>query len=115
METAQLFRASPEHLLRDLEREGQRIAAMSGKLDVSPSKAITPNARELIRKNKPSLLHLLKSHPISAKRITELRKLFRPLGIIAIDLLSSIRPRTNTYFGLPRDTVTPKPELGFFA
>ena len=83
METAQLFRASPEHLLRDLEREGLRIAARSGKLEVSPSKAITPKARELIRKNKPSLLHLLKPHPISAKRITELRKLFRPPGIIA--------------------------------
>ena len=44
-----------------------------------------------------------------------MRKLFRPPGIIAIDLLSSIRPRANTYLGLPRDTVTPKPELGFFA
>ena len=115
METAQLFRASPEHLLRNLEREGLRIAARSGKLEVRPSKAITPKARELIRKNKPSLLHLLKPHPISAKRITELRKLFRPPGIIAIDLLSSIRPRANTYLGLPRDTITPKPELGFFA
>ena len=85
METAQLFRASPENLLRNLEREGLRIAARSGKLEVRPSKAITPKARELIRKNKPSLLHLLKPHPISAKRITELRKLFRPPGIIAID------------------------------
>ena len=113
METAQLFRASPEHLLRNLEREGLRIAARSGKLEVRPSKAITPKARELIRKNKSSLLHLLKPHPIIAKRITELRKLFRPPGIIAIDLLNSIRPRANTYFGLPRDTVTPKPELGF--
>ena len=115
METAQLFRASPEHLLRNLEREGLRIAARSGKLEVSPSKAITSKARELIRKNKPSLLHLLKPHPISAKRITELRKFFRPPGIIAIDLLSSIRHRANTYLGLPRDTVTPEPELGFFA
>ena len=44
-----------------------------------------------------------------------MRKLFRPPGIIAIDLLSSIRPRANTYLGLPRDTITPKPELGFFA
>ncbi len=115
METAQLFRASPEHLLRDLDREGLRIAARSGKLEVSPSKAITPKARELIRKNKPSLLHLLKPHPISAKRITELRKLFRPQGISAMDLLRAIRPRAGTYFGLPRDTVTPQPELGFFA
>ena len=80
METAQLFRASPEHLLRDLEREGLRIAARSGKLEVSPSKAITPKARELIRKNKPSLLHLLKPHPISAKRITELQKTFPSSG-----------------------------------
>ena len=115
METAQLFRASPEHLLRHLEREGLRIAARSGKLEVCPSKAITPKARELIRKNKPSLLHLLKPHPISAKRITELRKLFRPPGISAMDLLQAIRPRAGTYLGLPRDTVTPQPELGFFA
>lgn len=61
METAQLFRASREHLLRDLEREGLRIATRSGKLEVSTSKAITPKARELIRKNKPSLLHLLQA------------------------------------------------------
>ena len=115
METAQLFRASPEHLLRNLEREGLRIAARSGKLVVRPSRAITPEARELIRKNKPSLLHLLKPHPISAKRITELRKLFRPPGISAMDLLRAIRPRAGTYLGLPRDTVTPQPELGFFA
>ena len=115
METAQLFRASPEHLLRDLEREGLRIAARSGKLEVRPSKAITPKARERIRKNKPSLLHLLKPHPISAKRITELRKLFRPPGISTMDLLRAIRPRAGTYLGLPRNTVTPQPELGFFA
>ena len=44
-----------------------------------------------------------------------MRKLFRPPGIIAIDLLSSIRSIANTYLGLPRDTITPKPELGFFA
>ena len=63
METAQLFRASPEHLLRDLEREGLRIAARSGKLVVRPSHAITPEARELIRENKPGLLRLVRPSP----------------------------------------------------
>jgi hypothetical protein len=32
-----------------------------------------------------------------------------------MDLLRAIRPRAGTYLGLPRDTVTPQPELGFFA
>ena len=115
METSQLPRTTPEHLLRDLERRGLQIAARSDKLVVRPSRVITPEARELIRKNKPSLLHLLKPHPISAKRITELRKLFRPPGISAMDLLRAIQPRAGTYLGLPRNTVTPQPELGFFA
>ena len=44
-----------------------------------------------------------------------MRKLFRPPGISAMDLLQAIRPRAGTYLGLPRDTVTPQPELGFFA
>ena len=49
METAQLPRTTPEHLLRDLERGGLRIAARSGKLVVRPSQAITPEAWVLIR------------------------------------------------------------------
>ena len=32
-----------------------------------------------------------------------------------MDLLRAIRSRAGTYLGLPRDTVTPQPELGFFA
>ena len=32
-----------------------------------------------------------------------------------MDLLQAIRPRAGTYLGLPRNTVTPQPELGFFA
>ena len=32
-----------------------------------------------------------------------------------MDLLRAIRPRAGTYLGLPRNTVTPQPELGFFA
>jgi len=52
METAQLHLTTPEHLLRDLERRGLQIAARSGKLVVRPSRAITPEARKLIRENK---------------------------------------------------------------
>ena len=115
METAQLPRTTPEHLLRDLERGGLQIAARSGKLVVRPSRAITPEARELIRENKPDLLHLVRPQPLSAERLTELRKLFRPPGISAMDLLRAVRPRPGTYLGLPRNTVTPQPELGFFA
>ena len=32
-----------------------------------------------------------------------------------MDLLRAIKPRAGTYLGLPRNTVTPQPELGFFA
>ena len=115
METAQLPRTTPEHLLRDLERRGLQIAARSGKLVVRPSRAITPEARELIRENKPGLLRLVRPQPLNAERLTELRKLFRPPGISAMDLLRAVRPRSGTYLGLPRNTVTPQPELGFFA
>ena len=115
METAQLPRTTPEHLLRDLERRGLQIAARSGKLVVRPSRAITPEARELIRENKPGLLRLVRPQRLNAERLAELRKLFRPPGISAMDLLRAIRPRAGTYLGLPRDTVTPQPELGFFA
>jgi len=115
METAQLPRTTPEHLLRDLERGGLQIAARSGKLVVRPSRAITPEARELIRENKPGLLRLVRPKPLNAERLSELRKLFRPPGISAMDLLRAIRPRAGTYLGLPRNTVTPQPELGFFA
>jgi hypothetical protein len=52
---------------------------------------------------------------ISAEQMYILRDLFRPPGISAMDLLRAIRPRAGTYLGLPRDTVTPQPELGFFA
>ena len=114
METAHLFRASPEHLLRDLEREGLRIAARSGKLVVRPSRAITPEARELIRENKPGLVRLVRPKPLNAERLSELQKLFRPPGISAMDLLRAIRPRAGTYLGLPRNTVTHQPGLGFF-
>ena len=115
METAQLFRASPEHLLRDLEREGLRIAARSGKLVVRPSHAITPEARELIRENNPGLLRLVRPKPLNADRLSELRKLSLPPSISAMDLLRAIQPSAGTYLGLPRNTVTPQPELGFFA
>ena len=115
METAQLPRTTREHLLRDLERGGLQIAARSGKLVVRPSRAITPEARKLIRENKPGLLRLVRPKPLNAERLSELRKLFRPPGISAMDLLRAIRPRAWTYLGLPRNTVTPQPELGFFA
>ncbi len=52
---------------------------------------------------------------ISAEQMYILRDLFRPPGISAMDLLQAIRPRAGTYLGLPRNTVTPQPELGFFA
>ena len=52
---------------------------------------------------------------ISAEQMYILRNLFRHPGISAMDLLRAIRPRAGTYLGLPRDTVTPQPELGFFA
>ena len=112
METAQVPLNTPEHLLRDLERRGLQIAARSGKLVVRPSRAITPEARELIRENKPGLLRLVRPKPLNAERLSELRKLFRPPGISAMDLLRAIRPRPGTYLGLPRNTVTPQPELG---
>ena len=118
MDTAQRSYVSlqdPEHLLRDLERGGLRIVARSGKLVVRPSQAITAEARELIRENKPDLLRLVRPQPLSAERLAELRKLYRPPGISAMDLLRAIRPRPGTYLGLPRNTVTPQPELGFFA
>ena len=118
MDTAQRSYVSlqdPEHLLRDLERGGLRIVARSGKLVVRPSQAITAEARELIRENKPDLLRLVRPQPLSAERLAELRKLYRPPGISAMDLLRAIRPRAGTYLGLPRDTVIPQPELGFFA
>ena len=115
METAQLPRTTPEHLLRDLERGGLQIAARSGNLVVRPSRLITTKARELIRENKPDLLRLVRPQPLSAERIFELRKLYRLPGISAMELLLAIRPRAGTYLGLPRDAVTPQPELGFFA
>ena len=52
---------------------------------------------------------------ISAEQMYILRDLFRPPGISAMDLLQAIRPRAGTYLGLQRNTVTPQPELGFFA
>ena len=63
----------------------------------------------------PGLLRLVRPKPLNAERLSELRKLFRPPGISAMDLLRAIRPRAGTYLGLPRNTVTPQPELGFFA
>ena len=115
MEIVQLPQTTPEHLLRDLERGGLQLAARSGKLVVRPSRAITPEARKLIRENKPGLLRLVRPKLLNAERLSELRKLFRPPGISAMDLLLAIRPRAGTYLGLPRDTVAPQPELGFFA
>ena len=97
METAQLPRTTPEHLLRDLERGGLQSAARSDKLVVRPSRAITPEARELIWENKPGLLRLVRPKPLYAERLSELRKLFRPPGISAMDLLRAIRPRAGTY------------------
>ena len=115
METAKLSRTTSEHLLRDLERGGLQIAARSDKLVVRPSRAITPETRVLIRENKPGLLRLVRPKPLNAERLYELRKLFRPPGISAMDLLRASRPRAGTYLGLPLNTVTPQPELGFFA
>lgn len=64
-----------ENLLYDLEEKGLRIVARSGQLVVKPKKAIPADARPLIQKHKSVLLKLVKKQPVSAERISILRKL----------------------------------------
>ena len=104
-----------EGLLRNLERGGLRIVARSGNLVVRPSQAITPETRELIRKNKSDLLRLVRTKPLNAERLAKLRKLYSPPGISALDFLLAIHPRTGTYLDLPRNSVIPKSKLRIFA
>ena len=80
METAQVPLNTPEHLLRDLERRGLQIAARSGKLVVRPSRAITPEARKLIRENKLGLLRLVRPKLLNAEEAFRIAETFPTSG-----------------------------------
>jgi len=111
-----LAEKNAKKLLADLEnRVGLRIAARSGKLAVKPRKKITPEILQAIRENKPELLRLVRTKNLDAQRIRVLRRLFQPPGLCAMEMLSAIRPRFGTYFGLTSKSVTPPRILQNFA
>ena len=80
-----------------------------------PSKKITESTRSLIRQNKAELLRLIKPTKVSAFQIGQLKCLYYPPGISAGDLLVVIKPRSKTYLGLPRETISPQKQLKIFS
>ena len=80
-----------------------------------PSKKITESTRSLIRQNKAELLRLIKPTKISAFQIGQLKGLYYSPGICAGDLLVAIKPRSKTYLGLTRETISPPRQLKIFS
>ena len=102
-------------LLNDLEDQGLSLKAKRDRLLVMPSKKITESTRSLIRQNKAELLRLIKPTKVSAFQIVQLKCLYYPPGISAADLLVAIKPRSKTYLGLPRETISPQKQLKIFS
>ena len=102
-------------LLNDLEDQGLSLKAKRDRLLVMPSKKITESTRSLIRQNKAELLRLIKPASVSALRIGKLKCLFYAPGISAGDLVVAIKPRSKTYLGLPRETISPPKQLKIFS
>ena len=102
-------------LLNDLEDQGLSLKAKRDRLLVMPSKKITESTRSLIRQNKAELLRLIKPAAVSGYQIGQLKCLYYPPGISAADLLVAIKPRSKTYLGLPRETISPPRQLKIFS
>ena len=102
-------------LLNDLEDQGLSLKAKRDLLLVMPSKKITESTRSLIRQNKAELLRLIKPAAVSGYQIGQLKCLYYPPGISAGDLLVAIKPRSKTYLGLPRETISPQKQLKIFS
>ena len=102
-------------LLNDLEDQGLSLKAKRDRLLVMPSKKITESTRSLIRQNKAELLRLIKPSAVSGYQIGQLKCLYYPPGIRAAALLVAIKPRSKTYLGLPRETISPQKQLKIFS
>ena len=102
-------------LLNDLEDQGLSLKAKRDRLLVMPSKKITESTRSLIRQNKAKLLRLFKPTKVSAFQIGQLKCLYYPAGINAGDLLVAIKPRSKTYLGLTRETISPPKQIKIFS
>ena len=102
-------------LLNDLEDQGLSLKAKRDRLLVMPSKKITESTRSLIRQNKAELLRLIKPAAVSGYQIGQLKCLYYPPGISAPDLLVAIKPRSKTYLGLTRETISPPKQLKIFS
>ena len=102
-------------LLNELEDQGLSLKAKRDRLLVMPSKKITESTRSLIRQNKAELLRLIKPAIVSAFQIRLLKGLYYPPGISAGDLLVAIKPRSKTYLGLTRETISPPKQLKIFS
>ena len=102
-------------LLNELEDQGLSLKAKRDRLLVMPSKKITESTRSLIRQNKAELLRLIKPAAVSGYQIGQLKCLYYPPGISAADLLVAIKPRSKTYLGLPRETISPQKQLKIFS
>ena len=102
-------------LLNDLEDQGLSLKAKRDRLLVMPSKKITESTRSLIRQNKAELLRLIKPAAVSGYQIGQLKCLYYPPGISAADLLVAIKPRSKTYLGLTRETISPPKQIKIFS
>ena len=102
-------------LLNDLEDQGLSLKAKRDRLLVMPSKMITESTRSLIRQNKAELLRLIKPSKVSAFQIGQLKGLYFSPGICTGDLLVAIKPRSKTYLGLTRETISPPRQLKIFS
>ena len=102
-------------LLNDLEDQGLSLKAKRDRLLVMPSKKITESTRSLIRQNKAELLRLIKPAAVSGYQIGQLKSLYYPPGISAGDQVVAIKPRSKTYLGLPRETISPQKQLKIFS
>ena len=102
-------------LLNELEDQGLSLKAKRDRLLVMPSKKITELTRSLIRQNKAELLRLIKPAAVSGYQIGQLKCLYYPPGISAGDLLVAIKPRSKTYLGLTRETISPPKQIKIFS
>ena len=102
-------------LLNELEDQGLSLKAKKDRLLVMPSKKITESTRSLIRQNKAELLRLIKPAAVSGYQIGQLKCLYYPPGISAGDLLVAIKPRSKTYLGLTRETISPPKQIKIFS
>ena len=102
-------------LLNELEDQGLSLKAKRDRLLVMPSKKITESTRSLIRQNKAEILRLIKPTAVSGYQIGQLKCLYYPPGISAGDLLVAIKPRSKTYLGLTRETISPPKQIKIFS